>query len=277
VDYRVTMLLVLWALGWAMIALSALVWLPAAAVTAFGVLLIAGHDLTDSVRSTNPFWVILHVQGFLSRGPEHVWFVAYPLIPWIGVTAAGYGLGQLYEWAPERRRALLLRLGVVLLLAFFALRLLNGYGDPSHWAAQRTPTFTLLSFLNTSKYPSSLLFLLMTLGPALLFLRAVDGGVPPALRPALVIGKVPLFYFVVHLPLIHLLAIAVGYARFGAVHWFFESPSLDRYPFTAPPGWGYSLPVVYLIWALLVCALYPVCRWYALRKATSGSRWLSYL
>jgi hypothetical protein len=105
----------------------------------------------------------------------------------------------------------------------------------------------------------------------------MDAGAPRALRPALVIGKVPLFFFVVHLPLIHLLAIAVGYVRFGAVHWFFESPSLDRYPFTAPPGWGVSLPVVYLIWMLLVCALYPVCRWYAGVKATSGSWWLSYL
>ena len=190
-------------------------------------------------------------------------FAAYPLIPWIGVTAVGYGLGQLYGWAPERRRALLLRLAAGLFVAFVALRSVNVYGDPVRWATQRSAALTVISFLNANKYPPSLLFLLMTLGPALLLLWAVDGGTPRVLRPALVFGKVPLFYFLCHLPLIHLLAIAVCYARYGAVHWMFESPSLDRYPFTAPPGWGFSLPVVYFVWVLVVVALYPLCRWFA--------------
>jgi uncharacterized membrane protein len=277
VDYRVTMLVVLWALGWSMIVLSALVYLPTGLVTAFGVVLIAGHNLLDPLRIANPLWTVLHAQGFVVQRPEHVVFVAYPLIPWIGVTAVGYGLGHVYGWAPERRRRLLLRLAVALLAAFVALRLINGYGDPSHWTTQRSGVFTALSFLNASKYPPSLLFLLMTLSPAFLFLRAVDGLTPRALRPAMVMGKVPLFYFVCHLPLIHLLAIAVGYARFGAVHWFFESPSLDRYPFTAPPGWGVSLPVVYVVWALVVFTMYPLCRWFAAVKARSAAPWLSYL
>lgn len=277
VDYRVTMLVVLWALGWSMITLSALVHLPTAWVTAFGVLLIAEHNLLDPLRFANPLWTVLHAQGFVVQRPGMVVFAAYPLIPWIGVTAAGYGLGQVYGWTPERRRALLLGIGVTLLVAFLALRLANGYGDPSRWATQRSWVFTALSFLNTSKYPPSLLFLLMTLGPALLFLRAVDGGTPRALRPALVLGKVPLFFFVCHLPLIHWLAIVVGYARFGAVHWFFESPSLDRYPFTAPPGWGFSLLVVYGLWVFVVLAMYPLCHWFAAVKERSTSPWLSYL
>jgi uncharacterized membrane protein len=277
VDYRVTMLVVLWALGWSMITLSALVYLPTWLVTTFGIVLIAGHNLFDRLRIANPLWAVLHAQGFVVQRPQHVVFVAYPLIPWVGVTAVGYGLGQLYRWTPERRRALLLRLGVGLSVAFVVLRLVNGYGDPSHWAAQRSGVFTTLSFLNATKYPPSLLFLLMTLGPAFLFLWAVDGWTPRVLRPAMVMGKVPLFYFLCHLPLIHLLAIAAGYARYGAVHWFFESPNLDRYPFTAPPGWGFPLPVVYVVWMLVVFAMYPLCRWFAALKARSASPWLSYL
>jgi uncharacterized membrane protein len=201
----------------------------------------------------------------------------YPLVPWIGVTAAGYGLGQVYGWAPERRRAFLLRLGLAMTAAFLVLRGINVYGDPVRRTTQLTTGRTVLSFLNANKYPPSLLFLLMTLGPALLFLRSVDRGSPRVLRPALVIGKVPLFYFVLHLPLIHLLAIAVCYARYGTAHWMFESPDLAHYPFTAPPGWGYSLPVVYLVWAFVVVALYPLCRWFAAVKQRRRYAWLSYL
>jgi hypothetical protein len=117
----------------------------------------------------------------------------------------------------------------------------------------------------------------MTLGPALLFLGAVDRATPRVLRPAIVFGRVPLFYYVVHFPLIHLLALATCYARYGTGHWMFESPDLAHYPFTAPPGWGFPLPVVYLTWALIVCAMYPLCRWYAALKARRSDPWLSYL
>lgn len=276
-DYHVTMLEVLWALGWAMIILSVLVRLPITLVAAFGGLLIAAHNLLDPLRITHPLWAILHRPGFVVLRPGFVVFAAYPLIPWMGVPAVGYGLGQLYEWAPERRRALLLRLGLALTASFVVIRLLNVYGDPSRWVVQPTAALTALSFLNTTKYPPSLLFLLMTLGPALLFLRAVDGGTPWLLRPAVVIGRVPLFYFLVHFPLIHLLAVGVGYARYGATHWFFESPSLDKYPFTAPPGWGYSLPAIHAVWVLVAIGLYPLCRWFARVKARSNAAWLSYL
>ena len=278
-DYRVTMLLVLWALGWAMITLAALVRLrlPASVVTAFGVLLIAGHNLFDAVRSANPLWSILHAPGFVLNTPEHVVFVAYPLIPWIGVTAVGYGLGQVYAWGTDRRRALLLRLGLALTVAFLVIRGLNIYGDPSRWMRQKTAAFTVLSFLNTTKYPPSLLFLLMTLGPALVLLAAVDRRTPRILQPALVIGKVPLFYYLLHFALIHLLAVATCYVRYGSAHWMFESPDLAHYPFTPPPGWGYSLPVVYLVWAFVVVAMYPLCRWFAALKQRRSDAWLSYL
>jgi len=276
-DYRMTMLLVLWALGWAMITLSALVRLPAFVATALGVLMIAGHNLFDSVKSTTPLWAILHSPGFVLNTPEHVLFVAYPLIPWIGVTAVGYGLGQVYAWDADRRRTFLVRLGLALSVAFLVIRGLNVYGDPSRWMRQKTAVFTVLSFLNTTKYPPSLLFLLMTLGPAMVFLWAVDRGTPRVLRPALVIGKVPMFYFVLHFALIHLLAVVTCYVRYGSAHWMFESPDLAHYPFSPPPGWGYSLPVVYLAWAFVVVAMYPLCRWFAALRQRRSDPWLSYL
>jgi uncharacterized membrane protein len=276
-DYRVTMLIVLWALGWAMITLAALVRLPASVVTAFGAVLIAGHNLFDGVRSASPLWSILHRPGFVLNTPEHAVFVAYPLIPWIGVTAVGYGLGQIYAWDADRRRAFLLRLGTALSLGFLVIRGLNVYGDPSRWERQKTAAFTVLSFLNTTKYPPSLLFLLMTLGPALIFLALVDRHTPQVLRPALTIGKVPLFYYLLHFTLIHLLAVAVCFLRYGSAHWMTESPDLGHYPFSPPPGWGFSLPVVYLAWAFVVVAMYPLCRWFAALKRRRSEAWLSYL
>ena len=277
VDYRATMLLVLWALGWAMITLSALVRLPAFVATAFGALLILGHNLLDSVKSASPLWSVLHSPGFVVNTPNHVVFAAYPLIPWIGVTAVGYGLGQVYGWETERRRAFLLRLGLALSLAFLVIRGINAYGDPSHWMRQKSALFTVLSFLNTTKYPPSLLFLLMTLGPAMIFLWAVDRGTPRTLRPALVIGKVPMFYYVLRFSLIHLLAVVTCYLRYGSAHWMFESPDLAHYPFSPPPGWGYSLPVVYLVWMVVVAAMYPLCRWFAALKQRRDDAWLSYI
>lgn len=276
-DYHMTLLNVLWALAWSMIVLSALVYLPASLVTTFGVVMIASHNLLDSFRSSNPLWSILHSPNFILAVPQHFVFVAYPLIPWVGVTAAGYGLGQIYSWASGRRRTFLLRVGVGLTTAFVVLRGLNYYGDPVRWTTQKAAAFTVLSFLNTNKYPPSLLFLLMTLGPTMLFLWAVDGGTPRFLRPALVFGKVPMFYFLLHMPLIHLLAVIVCYARYGQVHWMFESPNLGKFPITPPPGWGFSLPVVYLLWAFVVIALYPACRWFAALKQRRSDPWLSYL
>lgn len=275
-DYRLTFLDVLWALGWAMIVLSGLVHLPTPVVTGFGVVMIAGHNLLDPIRSANPVWSVLHSLNFIVAPPGHAVFVAYTLIPWVGVTAVGYSLGQIYAWASERRRNFLLRVGLGVTAAFVILRAVNVYGDPVRWTTQKSAGFTALSFLNTNKYPPSLLFLLMTLGPALLFLWAVDGGTPRFLRPALVLGKVPMFYYLLHFPLIHLLAVAVCYARYGQVHWMFESPTIDKFPITTPPGWGYSLPVVYLVWASVVIALYPLCRWFAALKQRRSDVWLSY-
>ncbi|HEU4569090.1 MAG TPA: heparan-alpha-glucosaminide N-acetyltransferase domain-containing protein, partial [Gemmatimonadales bacterium] len=282
VDYRVTLLTVLWALGWAMIVLAGLVRLPTWAIAAVGGLLITLHNAFDGVQAAAlgawaPLWTILHAPGFLLNAPEHTVFLAYPLVPWIGVTAVGYALGQVYSWPAERRRALLWRTGTALTLGFVLLRLINGYGDPRPWSHQATSGYTLLSFLNTTKYPPSLLFLLMVLGPGLLILAALDGGTPRWLRPILTFGRVPLFYFLGHFLLIHLLAVAWAAARFGTVAGMFQSPSLDRFPITAPEGWGLAPPQVWLVWLVVVALMYPLCRWYERIKATHTWWWLSYL
>ena len=262
VDYRITLLLVLWAAGWAMITLAALVHLPVSVVTAVGALLMAAHNLFDSVAWANPVWTILHQQRAVLSG-DHVLFVAYPLIPWIGVTAVGYGLGQVYSWTTEERRRALFRLGSAMTVGFVVIRSINRYGDPAHWMPQPTAFFTALSFLNATKQPPSLLYLLMTLGPAILLLWAVDGRTPRLLQPALAFGRVPLFYYLTHFALLHAVAVVVCYVQYGTAHWLFESPDLAHYPFSPPPGWGFTLPgggpVVVLNRARDVCAL-PVVR-----------------
>lgn len=275
-DYHVVPLIVLWGLGWAMITLSALIYLPMNVIALIGLGMVAFHNLLDSLSWNNPLWSILHRPGVLLLTPRITIFEGYPLIPWIGLTACGYCLGQIYSWPADRRRAFLLRLGLGMTAAFFVLRAINIYGDPNRWSSQETAAFTALSFLNTTKYPPSLLFLLMTLGPVLILLSAIDGGTPSLLRPALIFGKVPMFYYLLHIPLIHLLSIAVCYARYGQVHWMFESPNLSSFPITPPPGWGYSLPVVYLVWIVVVAALFPLCRWFAGVRQRRSEWWLSY-
>jgi uncharacterized membrane protein len=286
VDYRVTVINVLWALGWSMVVLSILCRLPLSVVAAFGIALVTLHNLTDGVTAAAfgalaPLWIVLHQPAPLVATGRAFVFVAYPLVPWIGVTAAGFALGHVLAEPYERRRALLLRLGGAMVAAFVLLRFLNLYGDPRPWAPQPTVAGTVLSFVNTNKYPPSLLFLLMTLGPALLALRALDGRaarmLPRALRPMLVFGRVPLFYYLLHVLLIHTLAVMVCAARFGAVHWMFESPTMDKFPVTQPAGWPLSLPWVYALWAIVVALAYPCCRWYDGFKSRRARGWTSYV
>ncbi len=282
IDYQVTVLLVLWALGWSMIVLAGLVHCSTRTVAVFGIALIALHNLLDGINGAaaamlGPLWNVLHAPGFLFRGDEQVVLVAYPLIPWIGVTAVGYALGSVYLWDAARRRTFLLQLGLGLTGGFLVLRFINLYGDPSPWDSSFTGIRTLLSFLNTSKYPPSLLFLLMTLGPSLCFLSLVDARTPRWLRPANVFGRVPLFYYLVHFPLIHLLAVGAAALRYGEVAGLFQSPTLDRFPFTQPPGWGLGLPVVYVVWVSVVLIMYPMSRWFAGLKQRRKDAWLSYL
>jgi uncharacterized membrane protein len=275
-------LLVFWALGMSMIALAVLVHLPYRLLLGLSIAMIALHNLFDGVKSAQFgayawVWQILHAQELLRVGPPPV-IVAYPLVPWIGVMAAGYCCGRVYRLTPERRRAVLLRLGLALTAAFVVIRAVNGYGDPRPWTPQASPLFTGLSFLNTTKYPPSLAFLLMTLGPALILLALVDGVRVGQRHPLLVFGRVPLFYFVLHIPLIHVMAIVLAWARYGAAPFLLMPPPTFGTPRTVfPPDYGWDLWVVYAMWALVVVTLYPVCLWFMRLKARRRDWWLSYL
>jgi uncharacterized membrane protein len=268
---------VIWVIGVSMVVLAGLVYLPLPAIAAFGLVMIATHNLFDGVTPQSlggwgPLWMVLHVQGPVALPGGGTLFVAYPLIPWIGVMAAGYAFGSLLLRPTEKRRRLLLCLGLALTGAFVVLRALNVYGDPFPWSPQRTGVLTVLSFLNTTKYPPSLAFLLMTLGPAIASLAWFERLSGPVARFLIVFGRVPLFYYVLHIFLIHAVALALG-----VMAGFPASTFLRPFFFNPPAGWGYGMPAVYALWVAVVLALYPVCRWYAGLKARRRDAWLSYL
>ncbi|WP_435011623.1 DUF1624 domain-containing protein [Tundrisphaera lichenicola] len=261
--------LVLWAIGWSMIALAALIHLPRVVVGGIGVAMIVLHNQTDGFSPqgeiTGLLWGILHVPGFRFLHEKVPILVGYPLIPWIGVMALGYAIGPLFLKAPERRRSLLLAIGMGSVAGFFILRFLNVYGDPQPWAVQSSPLRTAMSFLNCQKYPPSLLFLMMTLGPAFLALAAFDRGLGRAGHPLQVLGRVPLFFYLLQWPVAHGLAVLVALGRGEEVGWMFRFP-----PFEAPPGYGYSLPIVYLFWGLTVALLYYPSFWYSRLRYPPG-------
>src|SRR5882724_12971586 len=205
---------VLWALGWSMVALGLLSRLPVRVLAVLSVLIIALHNLTDGVTSTGLLWSVLHRQALVMVGKVPV-VVSYPLIPWIAVMSAGFCFGQLLVMDSETRQKWLLRLGLGFTAAFVVLRFINIYGDPQRWSKQTTAAFTVLSFLRCSKYPPSLDFLLMTLGPGLLLLAWFYRVNPAKSSPLVVIGRVPLFYFTGHLFLAHLLTIPFALVRYG--------------------------------------------------------------
>lgn len=277
-DYSEMRLQVIWALGWSMVVLSALVYLPLWAIAGFGLIMIFSHNLLDGLRLED-FQAAngsLEWQGWL-LAVLHVphLTVVYPLIPWIGVMAAGYAFGSIMQMPVEVRRRLTLKGGVVLIVTFVILRVLNDYGDPEPWNEQETALFTLLSFVNTTKYPPSLLFLLMTLGPMFVLLSAFEQapGTQRAIgRFFITFGRVPLFFYLLHLYVIHGLVTGFAYVMVNDVSSF-----LTYHKFF-PPWWGFSLPVVYLIWAGVVILLYPVSYWFAGVKARhKGSWWTSYV
>lgn len=267
---------VIWALGVSMVVLAGVIYLPLPAIAAFGIGMIALHNLADGVDpgtlgEWGALWTVLHVQRPITLPWGGQLFVAYPLIPWIGVMAAGYAFGSILLQPAEPRRRTLLWLGGALTAGFIVLRATNLYGDPRPWAQQSSALFTVMSFLNTTKYPPSLLFLLMTLGPAIMSLAWFEHLRGPVARFLIVFGRVPLFYYVLHLFLIHAAALAVG------VMAGFPASAFMRGVFNMPDGWGYGLPVVYAVWVAVVLALYPVSRWYADLKSRRREVWLSYL
>jgi uncharacterized membrane protein len=260
--------------------MAALIHLPVRALAVVSVAIIALHNLADGVLPSRfgplePVWMLLHQPGLVTIGGV-LFIVAYPLLPWIGVMVAGFCFGRVFELDPARRSRTLVATGAALTVAFVVLRLLNVYGDPSPWSQQASPIFTVLSFLKTTKYPPSLLFLLMTLGPALMALGWLARRRLSPDHPLVIIGRVPLFYYVVHFWLIHVLASAAAWLRYGQASfaWLYRPlPSMGVPRDLFPPDFGYPLWVVYAVWILVVLLLYPLCRWYAGVKARRRSWW----
>jgi uncharacterized membrane protein len=262
---------VIWVIGASMVVLAGLSRLPVWAVGTFGLVLIAGHNLLDGISpkafgAWAPLWNVLHVQGVLPFGYLH-----YPLIPWVGVMAVGFALGTLYDMPGERRRRALLIMGGSAIAAFVLLRLANGYGDPTPWSPQKSLGFTLLSFINVEKYPPSLAYVLVTVGPALLALAAFESARGRIADILATFGRVPLFFYVLHFFLAHLAA------GLTALAMGFGTTVLTGFFISFPKEWGVSLPAVYFVWVLVVVTLYPACRWFAALKRRRKDWWLSYL
>lgn len=278
-DYHAISAAVLWAIGWSMVALAGLLWLPTWAVGMFGVALIVLHNAFDWVLPKNAGtlgWLVtvLHVPGPVFEAPGWSWRISYVLIPWMGVMAAGYAFGQVYRWPVEVRRKFVLKLGIFLTLAFILVRGVNHYGNPRPWVAQDSVLKTIFAFIDCHKYPPSLDYVLMTLGPALIVLSFFELGTPKLLRPFLVFGRVPLFYYLLHLPLLHGMAVLVALVRNGRADWLFASPFSGV---QTPPDAGLGLAGVYFVWITAIIILYPICKWFSEFKLRRRDVWLSYL
>ena len=269
---------VIWAIGASMVVLSAAQWLGRRACLLIGALVIAGHNLLDPIWPTTgvfdqnwPLWTALHSQMSISVGPFLFAFL-YPLLPWTGVMLFGFGVSILFERPEAVRNASLVKWGLALTVAFVVLRALDLYGDPNQWESQaRGMIATVIDFLNTTKYPPSLDFVLMTLGPAALlcaFADKVHSGIRGILTT---FGRVPFAFYIAHVILIHTLSVMLGVAQ------GFRASQLMTLFLFYPQGYGVSLPGVYLVWVAVIAILYPLCRWMASVKARRRDWWLSYV
>lgn len=268
---------VIFAIGASMIVLAALIHLPRWAVATIGVTMVAGHNMFDGVKAeqfgaAEPIRNLLHQPGPLDFGLGFKIFVLYPLIPWIGVMAAGYALGPLFMLERTVRRQRLFFLGAIVTAGFVLLRATNVYGDPASWSLQNGVLATVLSFINCEKYPPSLLYLAMTLGPALMLLAAFDGMEGKAVGWITTFGRVPFFFYVIHIYLIHALALLFSQITIGDVTWMFAP-----FPPHKPANYGLGLVGIYAVWLAVVISLYPLCRWFADIKRRRSGWWWSYL
>ena len=270
---------VLWVIGFSMIILSAMIYLPFWGIFIIGLAIVCGHnllDVFDVARPASPtvWWGFLHQQSFFPYSHNRMFAFLYPLIPWPGVMMLGYCMGIIYgkNYDAAKRRKVLLVSGVIVTLFFIGLRFTNIYGDPSNWQVQKNGIYTVLSFLNLTKYPPSLLYLTMTLGPALIVLSFTESVGGKWSKIVAVYGRVPFFYFLVHFFLLHFICMIIFFinghslaqANTGLLHF-------------RPDDFGYSLGIVYLIWIAVVVSLYPICKRYDRLKSSHKYWWLSYL
>ncbi|MEO5976470.1 MAG: heparan-alpha-glucosaminide N-acetyltransferase domain-containing protein [Chryseolinea sp.] len=277
-EFPLLLVIVIWTLGISMIALAGFIHLPFAGVAIIGALLVFGHNLLDHVHFPGSMlWSLLHEQNVYHAGRFTI-FVAYPVLPWIGLMLLGYCFGSMYRPAfdERRRKQLLLSMAAGCIALFVVMRLINGYGDPIPWSSQSNPVFTILSFFNVYKYPPSLAYVLITMGPAFLFLAFAENWKGKFASGVTSLGRVPMFYYIIHIYAIHILAMfaamATGFSASDMTFntWVTDSPNLK--------GYGFSLWTVYLVWIVLIIALLPLCKWYDHYKQRNREKWwLSYL
>lgn len=280
--YNVIFLQVLWAIGLSMVVLGLLVRTNQHVIVISGLLLVFGHNLFDFIELPEGSIVRTLVDvllngspAFIPLGNDRFLAVLYTALPWTGAMLLGYGLGRLYTHTDTvRRKQLLYLIGTGVILLFVLLRAVNIYGDPAPWSAQQNGLYTFLSFINTTKYPPSLLFLCMTLGPALIFLAAMESTISGFSKILMVYGKVPFFYFILHFYIIHLLCVVLFFASGYGINDIVD-PAIPFY--FRPQHFGFDLWVVYLVWLVLIAGLYWPCKWFGNYKATHERWWLSYL
>lgn len=281
--FNLIILQVIWAIGISMLLLGILVHLPYSVLLVLGLLIVFGHNTIDYAEAARDgkvglVWDLLHRGNFsfYKLNANHFFLIVYAFFPWLGVMIVGYCLGKLYEPGvePAYRKKVLLILGIALILIFTIVRYLNGYGDSSHWSNQPTSFYTFLSFMKVSKYPPSMLYICITIGIALVALAFLENVRNRFANWMTVYGRVPFFYYVLHIYVIHSLCVIVfflsGYGAKDIVSP--QTPFLFR-----PQHFGFSVFVVYVIWIFVVLMLYPLCRWYNRYKSTHHQWWLSYL
>ncbi len=283
--YPAFILQVIWAFGISMLVLSLLVYLPRTALLIIGVLCIFGHNALDGIPHTGNsagafLWSFLNFQNLgLHIGATRV-LIGYPVLSYIGIITMGYCLGAVYgpEFTPEARHKVLRNLGLGVIGLFIVVRGINLYGDPSHWSSQKNLLFTIFSFVNTTKYPPSLCYTLMTLGPALLFLAYAEKPLNKVSAKIIVFGRVPMFFYLLHILVIHGLAVLASYLSghtaanmVDLTTWVSANEKLK--------GYGFSLPVVYLVWIAVIALTFPLCLWFSkYKQANQGTKkWLSYM
>lgn len=281
--YDVVIFQVIWAIGFSMVLLAAAVHLPFRMILALGLLITLGHDLLHAIKlqADDPLivlWTLVHQFNFVQLAPGVAALVPYPFLPWFGILLLGYCMGELYRsgFDISGRQEILKTIGIISIIAFFFLRYFNLYGDPSPWSEQKNFVYSVLSFLNVTKYPVSLQYTLITVGPVLILLSWLERVNTSWLKPFVIVGRVPLFYYILHFYLLHCGAILLLMLRTG------KSLAEIDFHFNAgfgglQPGEGYSIGVVYTAWIAVVLILFPLCKWYNHYKTTRKHWWLSYL
>lgn len=278
ITYTFITMQVIWVIGISMIALAVFIYLPVKVLAILSVITIFGHNLLDGIPadlfgSYSWIWYILHEREGFSIG-NHIVIVIYPLIPWVAVLSAGYCFGRMYELPIKKRIIYLWCFGIGATVLFFLIRRMNVYGEPTPWAFQNDTVFTLMSFLNCSKYPPSLLYILMTLGPAFIFLACTERNIFPIFKPIIVFGKAPMLYYILHIYVLHSLALVLAYIQTGSCLWMMD---FFFVALEAREDYGLSLAGTYGVWILVVLTLYPVCRWYAKLKSMNHASWMRFL